>query len=138
VGLGLNSILCLQTGSLPLKPHFQSILLWLFWARGLENLISVYQVARITAKFIFLISPLHCSLIAWIRKHSWLLCIHTTLYNFAEFIYKLRFYLFFLYFEDFLGFSVHEMMLSVKKDSFTLYVAIWIIFYYFFLPKGFG
>jgi hypothetical protein len=33
----LYSELCTCKASLPLKPHFQSILLWLFWRWGLLN-----------------------------------------------------------------------------------------------------
>jgi hypothetical protein len=55
---GLNSELyTCKVGILPLEPHFQSILLWLFWRWGLANyfsgwppnvilLISASQVAR--------------------------------------------------------------------------------------------
>jgi hypothetical protein len=35
---GLNSGLCTcKPGALPIDPHLQSILLWLFWRWGLEN-----------------------------------------------------------------------------------------------------
>jgi hypothetical protein len=58
---GLNAEFCAcKTGTLPFEPHLQSILLWLFWRRGLMNyfptwpqvsilLISASQVARIRA-----------------------------------------------------------------------------------------
>jgi hypothetical protein len=41
VGLSLNSGLCTcKTGALPLEPHLQSILLWLFWSWGSCDLFA--------------------------------------------------------------------------------------------------
>jgi hypothetical protein len=35
---GLNSGLCIcKAGALQLEPHFQSILVWLFWRRGVAK-----------------------------------------------------------------------------------------------------
>jgi hypothetical protein len=47
VGHGLNSGFCIcKVGALPLEPHLQSILLWLFWRWSFMNYFSVQLEPR--------------------------------------------------------------------------------------------
>jgi hypothetical protein len=79
---GLNSGFCAcKAGTLPLEPHLQSILPWLFWKWNLANhlpiwtkilLISVSQVVRITGVSHELRAPnflLISTLNAWVQSN---------------------------------------------------------------------